>query len=128
VTISGTPKFFGYNVSASPLQAWWVISANDSNGANGYWNLTIATPMTAGASQCFLQGYPSITYSHYPGLNFPPDQTFKSNQCVMTESTNAVEAGTAAVGTFSGNVVEQTDSGNAPSYTLSAGSYDVIVP
>jgi hypothetical protein len=129
VAIDGVPKFFGYNVTASPLQAWWVISANDSNGANGYWNITLTTPMTPSALQCFGSSYPSISYKHYAGLNVPgPDMTFTSNQCVVSEQTNAVEAGTAAVGTFSGSVVQQTDSGNAPSHTLSAGSYDVIVP
>jgi hypothetical protein len=134
VTIDGTPKFFGYNVTATALQSWWVISANDGVGNNGgFWNITLSTPMTTGATQCLSGSYPSINYSHYAGLNVQaPDTTFTTQatgaQCVITETTNALEAGTTAVGTFSGHLIQPVDSGNAPSHSFTAGSYDVIVP
>jgi hypothetical protein len=130
VTIDGTPTFFGYSVTASPLQAWVVVSANDTATVNGgYWNMKITAPAGPQALQCQGSGsYPSITYTHYPALNSPPDQTFKSVQCVIMESTSAMTSGSTAAGTFSGSVMLQTDSGNAPSHTLSAGSYDAVLP
>ena len=128
VTIDGVPKFFGYNVTAAPIQAWLNISANDSTGANGYWNISLTTPNTQSATQCLGSSYPSISYRHFASLNQPvPDQSFTSVQCVIIESTNAQAAGSTAVGTFSGQVSSPADAGSAVSHTLGSGSYDVIV-
>jgi hypothetical protein len=131
-TVDGVPTSFAYNVQVSFLQAWWLVSADDSP-TGAHWTLSLITPMTPGSLSCAGGAFPSINYRHYASSDAgTADMTFTSESstgvtCTLAESTSAVDAGSMAQGTFSAVLVLQGDAG-AGSHTFTNGTYDVVVP
>jgi hypothetical protein len=132
VTISGVATSFIYNVNAIPNQAWWTLVGDDvPSGA--HWTMSMVVPNTP-VAQIACGTFPSITYTHYTatGDAGTADMTFSTNvtggSCAMTSTTTSQVQGSHAMGTFTGSLLMVTDSGNAPSKSLTAGSYDIIVP
>jgi hypothetical protein len=133
VTVDGTPTAFAYNVSATLLQAWWKISADDSSSPT-HWTIQLLVPTNAETLNCGGL-YPSITYTHYvagsgdagtAGATFTTSVTGAS--CTIDETTTATTPGQQAEGTFAGTLVQSSDAGGPTSHTLTGGSYGVVVP
>jgi hypothetical protein len=131
VTIDGTPTSFTHNPRATLLQAWWQIAADDS-ASGPHWTMQLVVPTNAAGLNCG-GAFPSMTYSHYSGVDGgAADTTFTSStsgaSCFIDELTTATVQGQHANGTFSGTLVEPTDAGTPPTHALTSGSYDIIVP
>jgi hypothetical protein len=134
VTIDGAPITFTASLTALPEQAWWLLSANDTSAAT-HWTIHVLVPETAGNLNCQGGIYPEITYTHYTGVAGDAgvaDMTYTTQStgatCTIDETTTATVQGQHATGTFSGTLVLSGDAGSPPSHTLTAGSYDVVVP
>ena len=134
VTIDGSPTTFGYNVRATLMQAWWYLYADDS-ASGPHWTMGLGVPTNAATLTCNGSGFLFVTYTHYTasGDAGAADITFTSvsntaSSCTITETTTAQTQGQHAMGTFSGTLVQPTDSGAPPAHVLTGGSYDVIVP
>ena len=131
VTIDGTPTSFTHNPRATLLQAWWQIAADDS-ASGPHWTMQLVVPTNAAGLNCG-GAFPSMTYSHYSGVDGgAADTTFTSSttgaSCFINELTTATVQGQHANGTFSGTLVQPSDAGTPPTHALTSGSYDIIVP
>jgi hypothetical protein len=88
---------------------------------------------------CGSAFFPRVTYTHSVAISADAgaaDQSYLTSTalagstCTVIETATATVQGQSAQGTFTATVVASApgDSGNPVSHTVTAGSYDVVVP
>jgi hypothetical protein len=129
--LDGVPATFAYNITVTPLQTWWLISADDV-ASGPHWTLSLLTYINPGTLNCSGGVYPSMNYRHYASSDAGADTTFTSenapgSSCTIDETSSSMDAGSVLQGTFSAVLLSGVgDAGS--SHTFSGGSYDVVVP
>jgi hypothetical protein len=136
-TVDGTSTAFVYNIKASPLQGYWQLSADDSPSPT-HWTILVLVSEQPLAATCGASFFPRVTYTHSTAVSADAgavDATYLTSQalagsaCSVDETATATVQGESTQGTFTATVVASTAPDGGPaSHTVTAGSYDVVVP